>query len=273
MDRERLRTTFDESADIYDAARPSYPSALLHDLVQLSRLPNGARILEIGCGTGKATVPLAARGYRMLGLEPGTNLAAVARRNLAAFPRVEIEVCSFEDWKIEPAAFDLVVAATSFDWVDPAVRYQKTAAALKPGSCVALFWNAHVQLPGQDRFFEVVQEVYRRHAPEMVGSPLSPQDLPTSVDRGFLETGLFVEVAVKHYPWTESYDTDRYLNALRTFSGHIALPEDTRARLLADIAALIDSEFGGLIEKHWLSILQLTRKRAATHVQPESLGR
>ena len=259
-DWQQLRATFDQSAAFYDEIRPGYPDALYDDLVRLSALPDGGRLLEIGCGPGKATEPLARRGYAILCVEPGENLAAVARRKLAPFPRVEVRVCRFEDWELELEAFDLVFAATSFGWVDPAVRYEKTARTLRPGGCAAVFWNDHVQYPGQDAFWERVQDVYRRHAPQMVGRPRYVHELPSTVDRGFLDTGLMKEVAVRHYPWTETYDTERYVKLMLTFSDHIALPEPTRGLLIRDVAALIDEQFGGQIIKHHVAVLQLARR-------------
>ena len=264
-DRERLGRTFDLSAQLYDEARPAYPEGLFEDLVRLCRLPDGGTVLEVGCGTGKATLPLARRGYQVLCLEPGANLGAIARRNLSAFvPAVKVEERAFEDWKPGgPEAFDAVVAATSLWWVDPAVRYSRAAEALRPDGCAAVFWNVHVRLPGRDRFFEEVQELYRRHAPHMVGLPKKPDELPTPPDPGFLDSGLFEQAEIRRYPWTESYDTKRYLKLLRTFSGHIALPVATGEALLRGIAALIDREFGGRVEKHQVTVLQVSRRRGA----------
>jgi SAM-dependent methyltransferase len=261
-DREQLARGFDSVAELYDEARPGYPQALFGDLCSLSGIPDGGRVLEIGCGTGKATLPLAQRGYRILCLEPGDNLAAVAWRNLSAFPEVEIAVCSFEDWELEPAAFDLAVAASSFKWLDPATRYAKIGAALGPGGCAAVFWNAHVYVEGEDRFFDDVQAIYRRYLPETVGRPPLASALPMTVDPGFIETGLFDDVTVRHYPWTDVYDTDRYLKVLRTFSEHIALPDGERAALLGEIGALIDREFGGRVAKHLVTVLQMARRLA-----------
>lgn len=260
QDRQALGRTFERSAELYDEVRPGYPEALFDDLERLSGVPTRGRVLEIGCGTGKATLPLARRGYRVLCLEPGASLAAIARRNLAPFPEIEVRGCTFEECELEREAFDLVVAATSFEWLDPAVRYHKTAEALRPGGCLAVFWNAHVALPEQDRFFQVVQEVYSRHAPEMVGAPLKPEDLPTTVDRGFLDTGSFEEVGVRQYPRSETYDTARYLKLLQTFSDHLALPGPTLRRLLEDIGDLINREFRGRIPKHSVAVLQIARK-------------
>jgi ubiquinone/menaquinone biosynthesis C-methylase UbiE len=59
--RDRLRTTFDEAASLNDEVRPGYPEDLFDDVISLSGIPAGGRIMEIGCGTGQATVPVAKR--------------------------------------------------------------------------------------------------------------------------------------------------------------------------------------------------------------------
>jgi ubiquinone/menaquinone biosynthesis C-methylase UbiE len=61
-ERNRLRATFDQVAPLYDEAHPTYPEELFDDVVSLSGIPPGGRILEIGCGTGQATVLFARRG-------------------------------------------------------------------------------------------------------------------------------------------------------------------------------------------------------------------
>src|SRR3712207_9472293 len=87
-DAKRLRAIFDEDAERYDRARPGYPPALFDDLAALAGIGPGCRVLEIGCGTGQATVPLAERGCEVVAVELGPQMAAVARRNLARFPAV-----------------------------------------------------------------------------------------------------------------------------------------------------------------------------------------
>jgi ubiquinone/menaquinone biosynthesis C-methylase UbiE len=57
-DRERLRATFDAAAARYQQARPDYPADLFGELVRLAGLSPGDRLLEVGCATGKATLPL-----------------------------------------------------------------------------------------------------------------------------------------------------------------------------------------------------------------------
>ncbi len=99
-ERHELRKrSFDATARLYDRFRPGYPDPLFDDLVRLSAIPKGGRILEIGPGTGQATLPLARRGFSILGLEMGASMARLCRRNLRGFPNVEILNVAFEDWK------------------------------------------------------------------------------------------------------------------------------------------------------------------------------
>lgn len=85
-DRERLRTTFDQAAELYQDARPEYPEELFNRLMDVVGLRPGDRVLEVGAGSGKATLPLARRGLRITAIEPGPALAARARNNLAGYP-------------------------------------------------------------------------------------------------------------------------------------------------------------------------------------------
>jgi len=146
-DRGRLRATFDQAAELYDRARPRYPPALFDDLAELAGIGPGSRVLEIGLGTGQATAPLAERGCRIVAVELGADLAAVARRNLARFPTVEVVTAAFEDWPLPSEPFDLVLATTSFHWVDPAVRVVKAADALRSGGTLATVATHHVAGP------------------------------------------------------------------------------------------------------------------------------
>ena len=263
-DQNRLRTTFDGAALLYDQVRPGYPEELFDDTVALSGLPPGGRVLEIGCGTGQATVPLARRGYRVLCVELGENLAAVARRNLGAFPRVEVRTGDFEGFplaKLEEA-FDLAVSATAFHWLDPAVAYPKVARALRPGGALALFWNEHVYSEASGGFFEAAQKVYEREAPEIVkpddhkGLP-RPEDLPDRTAE-IEASGLFGGMVRRDYRWDQPYDAEGYLRVLSTYSGHVT--PTSRERLFRGLCDLIEGEYDGRIVKGYLTTLYVAHR-------------
>src|SRR5918995_6147900 len=117
-ERQRLAATFDRAADLSQRARPEYPSELYDRLLQITQLSPGARLLEIGCATGKATLPLAQRGLRITCVEPGAALAAAARENLTGFD-VDVVEARFEDWTPAGEPLAMVFAATSWHWIEP----------------------------------------------------------------------------------------------------------------------------------------------------------
>lgn len=262
-ERRRLRATFDAAAGLYDEARPGYPERLFDDVVQLSRVPPGGRLLEVGCGTGQATESFARRGYEVLCVELGEKLAVVARRKLARYPRVEIRTANFETAPLPGGAFDLVFSATAFHWLDPAVAYPKAARVLRPGGAIALFWNEHVRTGADGGFFREAQAVYEREAPEIWDGihedPPRPEDLPDRTAE-ISASGLFGPVFRRSYRWDQAYDTAGYLRVLGTYSGHLSLPDETRRRLYDGLTQLIEDQYGGRIVKGYQTNLYVARK-------------
>ncbi len=248
------KTTFDRVAELYDEARPGYPEQLFDDIILLSRIADGGRLLEIGCGTGKATLPFAERGYAMQCLELGKNLAALAAHNCRAYPHVEIKQTSFEDWQIERDSFDLVFSAQAFHWIPIEIAYAKSAAALKLGGHLALFWNTY---PAEDApMRHDLDEIYLRHAPEIAdrGAIRTVEKKRAQISGFINDSGCFGPVEVRQYPWMEVYSADGYIDLLNTYSDHISLSETTRSELFTAIHARID-ERGGSIERPYLAVL------------------
>ncbi|GHO49605.1 class I SAM-dependent methyltransferase [Ktedonospora formicarum] len=264
QERARLRATFNQDALLYDQARPGYPEALFDDIVALTSLPPNGRLLEIGCGTGQATLPLARRGYHILGIELGDNMAAVARRNLAPYPHVNILTEAFEDWQLEEEVFDLAYSATAFHWIDPAISFQKTARALKPSGTIALFWHVHVQSEASQGFFEEVEQIYRRLVPEQqekYGQLFWPHEIREPVKAEIEQTNLFRDVSVHRYLWDVTYDAASYLRLLDTYSNHRILEQQQHDRLFQEIVDLINSRYHGRITKGYLALLYIAQRK------------
>lgn len=131
--RDRRRAeSFGAAADRYDRYRPRYPEQLITDLVA----HQGLAVLDVGAGTGIASVQLLAAGAEVLAVEPDSNMAAVASDK-----GVRVEEASFEEWEPAGRTFELVVFAQSFHWVEPVSALRKVAALLDPGGRLALLWN------------------------------------------------------------------------------------------------------------------------------------
>ncbi|MGW1195286.1 class I SAM-dependent methyltransferase [Streptomyces sp. NPDC002536] len=259
--RVRLSRTFDEDAELYDRARPGYPPELFDDLAETAGTGPGCRVLEVGAGTGKATLPLAERGCRITAVEQGANMAAVARRKLDRFGAVKVVTAGFETWPLPEEPFDVVVSATAFHWIDPAVRMVKAADALRPGGALAVVDSQHVA-GGSEEFFAEVQDCYERFDPATPPGLRLPaaKDVDTSEYADEVaRSGRFGPVAFRRYEWDLTYTTAAYLDVLRTYSGHRALPPQAREGLLGCIAALIDTRYGGRVTKRYLTELRVSR--------------
>ncbi len=272
----RRRVTFNEVASLYDGARPDYPAALFDDLIALSGVPAGGAVLEIGSGTGKATLPLARRGFSILGIELGEQMAALARAKLADYPAVRVEVGAFEEWPLPEAAFDLAVSASAWHWIDPAIGYAKVAQALRPGGSLAVMWSSQGRADAlasrggngsaEDRyaqFTQALQEVYRQVAPEMAARR-SERRYPGAqqfVRAEALEaSGFFNAPEVRNYTWETTYDTASYLRLLDSYSTHRILDPATHERLFAAIGELIETRFGGMVTRRWRAELYVARR-------------
>jgi SAM-dependent methyltransferase len=263
-DERRLRRarTFDEGAELYDRARREWPDQIFDDLFALAAIePAAADLLEIGCGTGQATIPLARRGCRIVCVEMGANLARLARRNMLRFERVTVVNARFEDWEPGGAAFDIVFAATSWHWLDPRLRYAKAAAMLKPGGVLAFTTGGHAFPPGFDPFFAEIQDCY-----EAIGEDRMrwPPPLPEEIldARAEIEqSGHFHDVRIARHLLVEDFSADEYVAMMSTASDHRLMEPAKRERLFAEMRRLINARPGGRIRKHRLEILHVARKR------------
>jgi SAM-dependent methyltransferase len=281
-DRLRRRASFDSAAELYDAARPNYPEELFDDLVSLTGLYAGSFILEVGSGTGKATLPLARRGFSILGIELGEHLAALARAKLADYPQAQIEVDNFETWPVHEGRFDLAVSASAWHWIDPAIGYPKIAQALRPRGFFALMWNRqqrsdttnqqNIPQSGEvgdqenmsQAFSQALQEVIQQVAPGLVGNRLRRAGTWSQQFRqdGPLAAGEFFEMsAIRSYAWEATYDAASYLRLLDSYSSYRVLDPSARDRLFTRIAEMIDSRFNGRVILQWQTELYIAQRR------------
>jgi hypothetical protein len=60
-----------------------------------------------------------------------------------------VETSTFEDWDGRGRRFDLLLAAASWHWVDPAVGWPKAHRVLRPGGWMALIGNVVVRRTGE----------------------------------------------------------------------------------------------------------------------------
>jgi trans-aconitate methyltransferase len=253
LHRDRARAlSFGGVAVQYDRARPSYPSALVDTLMKWTP----RTVLDVGCGTGKASRLLAARGCDVLGVEPDALMATVARNH-----GISVEVGTFEQWEPQHRSFDLLISAQAWHWVEPKAGVAKAASVLHPGGHLAVFWNRGHHDPA---IAAALDAAYERVAPSLPrpSTELRPDHHAHDAHVGELASnGQFSAVEAQAYPWEAVYDRAAWLDFIATQSDHVMLPAAQRSALLDAVGDVIDG-LGGSIPYHFSTLL-LTATRVA----------
>ena len=250
MSNTELKATFNTAPTLYEDVRPGYPEALIRDVIDLSGIENHSRILEIGCGTGKATRPFAERGYELVCLDIGADLIAVAKEKLKAFSNVSFVEHAFEAWESD-GKFDMIISATAFHWIDPNVRYLKASDVLGSSGFLAVFSNQHAKK--DEGFFAETQDLYDKYYLQ------PPTNRPTHATN-FPGVEAFQDPIKRVYPWKQTYSSEQYIKLLNTYSDHIALPDKNKHLLFEGIVNLIETKYDGQITKHYEAVLALRER-------------
>jgi SAM-dependent methyltransferase len=257
LHEDRLRAgSFGDDAALYDKVRPTYPAALIEQLLA----GHPADVLDVGCGTGIAGRLLLARGCNVLGVEPDDRMAAVARTHGLTVESGQ----PFEAWDPAGRTFDLLVSGQAWHWVDPDLGPPKAAEVLRPDGRIALFWNHgryRDELKGQ------IEAAYERTAPHLIGNSIAVTPVPTdgfpSLAAVLNASEFFSGTTATSYAWSHTYSREEWLAQLETHSDHRVLPPESRAAVLDAVAEVID-EHGGKVEvpyECWLVSGVRTRRR------------
>ncbi|MFB7631660.1 class I SAM-dependent methyltransferase [Streptomyces sp. NPDC056149] len=259
------RHIFGEDAEQYDTGRPDYPHQLIADVLDFSALGAGDAALEVGAGTGKATLPFARSGVPVTCVEPDARMARVLRRRCASLPQVALAVADFENWQ-PVRRYGLLYCAQAWHWVDPAVRWTRARAALSPGGAMALFWN-HWLLQSD----ELAHQLTAAHT--RLGIEIPPDTLlaprPRPARRGpdarqwrDMTANGFVDPEHRLYTSVHERSTPALIELLASLSGYRALPADARQRIFAETTRIVDAH-GGRAQMEVITSLFLGRAGAA----------
>jgi ubiquinone/menaquinone biosynthesis C-methylase UbiE len=264
------RLSFGSVAEQYDRHRPSYPAELVDAVLEYGDARPGDRILDVGAGTGRATLLFAERGYELTAIEPDSEMAAVAsKRTATAGLTIELLNTDFERAELPEHGFQVLISGTAWHWVNPATRNALAARVLRPGGVLAPFWNRpqwrdnplREQL---DRIYTSVEQEFAA-APGGVMTPFgSPPQVRNAADwlkHEFATDPAFTGIDARVFEWQQPYTTDEFIALLGTHSDHITLPDAPREKLYSEIRAMIDGA-GGSFELTYMTLLCLARRRA-----------
>ncbi len=257
-DRRGLFTT-DVSA--YDEGRPGYPERVFEVLAERCGLGPGTDVLEIGAGTGQATARMLDLGASVTVVELGAEFATFLESKFESRP-LRVLHGAFEEVDLEPELFDIVAAATSFHWVPLPVGLQRAADILRPSGSLALWWNAFGDLSRPDPFHEALLPVLERLAPELIDTPSAatpgsgPHMYALDAEARIAEIDASQRFGPVHHEsvsWTGRHTPEEARALFASFSPWLALPPGQRTEVLDALEALARDEFGGVVERPYLT--------------------
>lgn len=248
--------SFGGVAEVYDRARPGYPAELFG---HISRELRGPHLLEVGAGTGKATVGLLAQHLQVTCLEPDAQMAAVLAARTADAPQARILVESLESFAAGDELFDGLVSAQAWHWTDAATRMDRAAALLRPGGFLGLVWNRGAYR--RPEVYEGIQGVYDEFGLSGPDRPREPVGTAEEAAADHAPTGwpgdelaahpAFEHLGVRTFPWVRHYTATEFTELLLTTSHYRILEPQLRGRLLAAVSTLLRERFDGRLTIDW----------------------
>lgn len=254
-----LRLKFNEDEKNYDNYRPIYPKQLFSDIINYSNIYSDCEILEIGIGTGQATLPILQTGCKVTAIELGDNLTQYVKDKYRYYKNFNVINADFIEHPIKGETFNLVYCATAFHWLPLEEGYTKVRNILKDNGTIALFWNHPFPNRKDDISNIANRKIYNKYLQsdkEVV--EFSEKDCQKRIDE--LEQFGFKDITSKLYYAQRVLTSDEYISLLNTYSDHRSLPPEIKNNFERDMKNSID-EVGGKINIYDTVDLYLARKR------------
>jgi len=252
-----LRFTFNEDVLNYDKMRPTYVKELYEDTIQFSNLDNNKNALEIGIGTGQATLPFLNTGCTLTAVELGKDMAEFTKEKFAKFYNFNVINSDFESIHLENNHYDFIYSATAFHWIPQEVGYTKVFNLLKSGGTAALFWNHPSR--ADDTLDFAMQAVYNQYRPTHHSTVHRFSKNKCKEIAETIKQYGFVDVEYRLYHQTRVLDASQYISLLNTYSDHRASPDEIRVLVESELSNVINN-FGGKIDIKDTIDLYLARK-------------
>ncbi|PRY56362.1 class I SAM-dependent methyltransferase [Glycomyces artemisiae] len=221
MTNQQQARSFGQAADLYDAARPTYPAEALAWLA--GDAP--ADVVDVGAGTGLLTRGLIALGHRVTAVDPDEQM--LAKLTAATTGLVDARVGSAEALPLPDASADVITAGQAFHWFDRPKALPELRRVLRPGGVLAPIWNL------RDESVDWVERLT-----EIVGSSKGEQMATRAAEPGYFEPG-FGEPEVRVFRHEKPLDADGLIRLVQSRSYYLTADADRRRDLVARVEDLI----------------------------------
>ena len=129
-------TRFNERAGDYARYRPSYPAEAIDAVFAGLGDPQKLTVADVGAGTGISAQLMAARGAKVIGIEPNAEMRAIATQ-----AGIDVRDAKADALGLPDASVDVVTCFQAFHWFANAASIAEFKRVLRPGGRIALVWN------------------------------------------------------------------------------------------------------------------------------------
>ena len=258
-----LGWTFDTAVSNYDKMRPGYVDEIYQAIFKYVPIDENSNVVEVGSGSGQATLPVLKTGCKLTAVEYGENFSELLKSKFKAFPKFSVVTGKFEEVSLEEDAFDLIFSATAFHWVPEKEGYEKVYRMLKKGGAFARFANRPRNCQNEPELGEEIQELYNEYYNKQHNIKSGTKKWFTEEDAKAIslipEKYGFTDIKYFLFYRERVFTASEYTKLLGTYSDHIAIEESVRKEFFSKIEDAINRHGGTITISDTLD-LELARK-------------
>ncbi|MFT4677660.1 MAG: SAM-dependent methyltransferase [Candidatus Azotimanducaceae bacterium] len=232
--------SFDAVAEDYLRSRSGYPSEMLDHIFETARLNSNSLVLEIGCGSGQATIEFSGRGCRIVAIDPAKTALVLLGKRCSDLREIELVHSTFEDFETA-LKFDMIVCAQAFHWLDLSTAPKRFAALLKPHGHVMLFWHLQDVIPEspQAELYSISSKYFKSFP--IMNPPEYGREFIDAMSQVLDRSGLFKELRVLEYPWQQSYKPEMFKALFRSASSFAQLDESSKHQIGVELTDYVEA--------------------------------
>ncbi|WDV48061.1 methyltransferase domain-containing protein [Clostridiaceae bacterium M8S5] len=235
----KRRESFDSAAKIYDESRPSYPDEVIEWVIDRTNVSKNNKLLEIGAGTGQATLKFAEKGYKIHCIEMGKNLADILAKKGSNYD-ITVDVSSFEKWEPKTSfKTSFIFSATAFHWIEKSIKYKKCYDLLDDNGYLVLLWHVapNIEIKEVKEAYELLWDYY----PERKSAKVVQDDIKSNRKLEIINSGYFYLADYLDYKWKIIETKDKLTKEFFSQSSYLALDNEKQKILYSKIQELYEN--------------------------------
>lgn len=251
--------SFNTAAELYDEVRPSYDQLVIDWIINKSGVTADDQLLEIGPGTGQATIKFAETGLKIHCVEYGDKLAAILKQKCERYPNVTIDISAFETWKSEIFnQFKLIYSAAAFHWIEKDVKYKKCYQLLSENGYLALLWHDY-----PDESSEIINKAYellnRYSSKRTKLQHKSIKERRQEMINEINESGFFEFLESLEHQWMIEQTPEHFLKGFMAQSSILSLEDTAKKEFTSDLTQLL-LDYNKPVKTEFITTVYLAQK-------------